>query len=175
MDKFLSLVGGDDTCGVVGSSKIKRVEIERIARILTEYICKPGRHIISGGDIGVDKVVHLVAVKEGCIFTEIMSPHDKRCGIKHPPTMVNRVIISKYGEERNKNKVIVNNSDCMVVFWNGVSLTTQNIIDYILLMNIPMVLVLLGKPSDNSIDLFSLLSKSHPNFFLCHINNFFSK
>ena len=93
--------------GIVGSRSLECNNIEI-------YIPKECSEIISGGAKGIDSCVANYAKAKNIKLTEIL-PEYKKYGRAAPLV---------------RNKIIVESSDRLVVFWDGKSKGTKFVIDY---------------------------------------------
>ena len=111
--------------GVVGS---RRVMVDKLER----FIPNDCEKIISGGAVGADKCAAEYAKRRGIELMEIL-PEYKKYGKAAP-------II--------RNKLIVNESDQIIAFWDGSSKGTKSVIEYCEKINKPCTVVMV---SDNEI------------------------
>lgn len=81
---------------------------------LDKYIPSGCKKIVSGGAAGIDKCAAEYAIRQGIELLEIL-PDYKKYG-KAAPIL--------------RNKIIVDESDLVIAFWNGHSKGTKMIIEY---------------------------------------------
>jgi predicted Rossmann fold nucleotide-binding protein DprA/Smf involved in DNA uptake len=97
--------------GIVGSREFTDYSI--VQKVLDEhniYIVE----IVSGGARGADSLAARYAEENAIVLVEFLPDYDK------------------YGKKAPfvRNKLIVDNSDIIIAFWNGISRGTKHSIDY---------------------------------------------
>ncbi len=100
---------------IVGSRTCPQIDIEK-------YLDETPDTIISGGAIGADTLAHEYALKKGIKFIEL-KPDYKSHG-KIAPLV--------------RNRLIVDECDSVLAFWDGKSKGTKFVIDYATKMNKPV-------------------------------------
>ncbi len=100
---------------IVGSRTCPQIDIEK-------YLDETSDTIISGGAIGADTLAHEYAIKNGIKLIEF-KPDYKLHG-KIAPLV--------------RNRLIVDECDSVLAFWDGKSKGTKFVIDYAMKMNKPV-------------------------------------
>lgn len=92
---------------VIGSRTIKKLNIG-------EYLPKNITKIVSGGAVGVDSLAEKYADEQG-IPKQIIHPQYEKYGIRAPLV---------------RNKLILEEADLVIIFWDGKSSGTKHAADY---------------------------------------------
>ena len=93
---------------IIGSRTCPPVEIESYLKYIPDTI-------VSGGAKGADTYARECAQKHNLTMVEYLPEYDK-----YPPKLA----------PLERNKLIVDNSDCVLAFWDGTSRGTKFTIDY---------------------------------------------
>ena len=111
--------------GVVGSRELTVDE-------LGKYVPSGCKKIVSGGAIGIDKCAAEYARRQGIELSEILPDYEK------------------YGKAAPilRNKIIVDEADLVIAFWNGYSKGTKMVIEYCEKTNKMCTVVKLSDGSD---------------------------
>ena len=107
---------------IVGSRKCPHINIESQLKHIPDTI-------VSGGAIGVDNYAREFARRHGLKMIEFF-PDYERYGTKAP---------------LERNKLIVEECDCLIAFWDGESRGTKFTIDYAQKMGKPTKIVIINK------------------------------
>lgn len=107
---------------VIGSRAIKVNNLEK-------YLPANVTEIISGGACGVDTSAKEYALSHGLILTEYLPEYDK------------------YGRSAplKRNITIIEKSDLVLAFWDGISHGTKFVIDNCKKMNVPVMVYMFNK------------------------------
>ncbi len=112
---------------IIGSRDCPPIEIEQYLKYIPDTI-------VSGGARGADTYARAFAMKHGLHLVEYLPEYDK------------------YGKRAPlvRNRLIVENSDCLLAFWDGQSRGTKYTLDYAQQLGKPTKIVNISTNTQNA-------------------------